>query len=45
MTWKQFKDHVERLGVKDDDEIAYINTYPDKDTQIKDTENGKAIWS
>jgi hypothetical protein len=45
MTWKEFKDHVEQLGVKDHDEIAYIDTYPSEHTQIKDTENGKAIWS
>lgn len=29
-TWKQFKEALERAGVKDDDEILYIETgtYP-----------------
>ena len=30
MNWKEFKQWVEKQGVKDDDTIFYIDTYPDQ---------------
>lgn len=34
MTWKEFKDEVERAGVSDWDEIKYIDTYGDSPLTI-----------
>lgn len=28
MTWAEFKAEVEQLGVKDEDEVWYIDTHP-----------------
>ena len=49
MTWKQVKEMFERNGVKDDDEISYIDTYPcDRGierTQFERNERGEwKIW-
>ena len=48
MTWKQFKEFVESRGVKDDDEIFYIDTYPEPGNKIraeKDRDGWWRIWS
>ena len=33
MTWKEFKDLCEKKGIRDDDELFYIDTgnYPDEE--------------
>ena len=44
MTWKEFKAKVESLGVKDDDNIWYIDIGFDDDFQVKvDPVSGWAI--
>lgn len=34
MTWKEFKEAVETQGVKDDDEISYLDTYPERGVHV-----------
>lgn len=40
MTWKEFKDAVESQGVKDADEIGYIDTYPDAGVAVEFRNDG-----
>ena len=50
MKWKDFKEMVERHGVKDEDEIEYIDAHPLDDARIELQQtqlkhNVWAIWS
>mgnify|MGYP001580893157 FL=1 len=46
MTWKEFKEVTERRGVKDDDEIFYIDAYLNDDhIRYEHRENGWEIWA
>jgi hypothetical protein len=45
MTWAEFKKIVEDAGVKDDDDIWYIDTPHDVPTNFKKDEDlGWGIW-
>jgi len=39
MTWKELKDCLEKKGVKDDDEILYIDVHIDHIGEIKITKH------
>jgi hypothetical protein len=46
MTWKEFKEEAERLGIKDDDEIWYIDIHGGEKLRVKaDAQLGKALSS
>lgn len=34
MTWKEFKDRIEALGVSDESEIQFMDLYPDEGVNI-----------
>ena len=44
MTWKEFKDEVERQGVKDEDLIKYIDINDTDPINISTRKNVKEIW-
>jgi hypothetical protein len=41
MTWKEFKEYVEARGMKDNDVVLYLDTYPGPDTKIIVDERGR----
>lgn len=48
MTWKEFKEKIETNGIKDEDEIFYIDTgnYPNAEKlNIGESNEGVEIWS
>ena len=44
-TWKQFKEQVEKLGVKDDDEVLYIDAYPGDELKASREPPGDPWWA
>lgn len=47
MTWKEFKERAEKLGVKDEDEIFYIDIHLPEPTYLSvdlSDELGVKIW-
>ena len=38
MTWKEFKEQVERLGLKDEDELWYIDIQGNEELDVKKDE-------
>ena len=43
MKWNEFKKKLEEVGVKDDDEIGYIEVYHFLEITIEKTEGGWVI--
>jgi hypothetical protein len=46
MTWKEFKDWAEKMGVKDTDEIEYIDSYciTEKEMNLEREDGEIRIW-
>jgi len=45
MNWKQFKDWMEAQGVKDDDELWYIDVPNDEFSEISDAHKHDEGWA
>lgn len=48
MTWKEIKEEIEKLGVKDEDEVLYIDSHfpPMISLTVEKNKNGSyEIWS
>jgi len=44
MTWKQFKDAVEAQGLKDDDELWYIDWHGDDPVTVESEQGATKKW-